>query len=241
MKTNKKASEMSLKELASYIDYSVLKPEFSKEEIIALCKKGVELGVAQVCINPAYIELCEPYVRGTKTKIGPTCDFPFGTSSTESKVKQAEIALHYDCIGEIDMVANFGYIRSEDYDAVANDVKAVAEVCHKKGIELKVILETDALTDDQIKKACHAVVKGGADWVKSSTGFLTGHNLIGGSPEVIQMMIDEVGDQIKVKASGCIRTREHFLKLIDMGIERMGIGYKSAPIVLGLDEKSNNY
>lgn len=74
MNASKKASEMSIKELAKYIDYSVLKPEFSEDEIIDLCKKGVELGVAQVCINPAYMELCEPYVRGTETKLGPTCD-----------------------------------------------------------------------------------------------------------------------------------------------------------------------
>lgn len=234
MKLMKKAADMSVEELAKFIDYSVLKPEFTEEEIVELCKDGVKLGVAQVCINPAYMELCAPYVKGTKTKLGPTCDFPFGTSSTEAKVAQAKIALQYDCVGEVDMVANFGWIRSGRYDKVAGDIKAVAEVCHEKGIELKVILETDALTEEQIRKACHAVVEGGADWVKTSTGFLTGHDLKGAAPEVIQIMMDEVGNQIKIKGSGCIRTREHFLELIDMGVTRMGIGYKSVPIVLNL-------
>ena len=234
MKVLKKAADMSVEELAKFIDYSVLKPEFTEDEIVELCKDGVRLGVAQVCINPTYMELCAPYVEGTNTKLGPTCDFPFGTSSTESKVAQAKIALQYDCVGEVDMVANFGWIRSGMYDKVAKDIKAVAEVCHEKGIELKVILETDALTEEQIRKACHAVVEGGADWVKTSTGFLTGHDLRGAAPEVIQIMIDEVGDQIKIKGRGCIRTREHFLKLIDMGVTRMGVGYKSVPIVLNL-------
>lgn len=132
------------------------------------------------------------------------------------------------------MVANFGLIRSGRYDKVAEDIRAVAKVCHAKGIELKVILETDALNEEQIRKACHAVVDGEADWVKTSTGFLTGHDSIGGAPEVVQIMMDEVGDKIKVKASGYIRTREHFLKLIDMGIDRMGVGYKSVPVVLDL-------
>lgn len=237
MKPIKKASEMSVKELARYIDYSVLKPEFTEEEIIKYCKKGVELGVAQVCISPGYMELCEPYVKGTQTKLGPTCDFPFGNSSTESKVKQAEIALRYDTVGEVDMVANFGLIRSGKYDEVAKDIRAVADVCHAKGIELKVILETGALTEEEIRKACHAVVAGNADWVKTSTGFLTGHDDQGATCEIVQIMLDEVGDQIKVKGSGHIRTREHFLELIDMGIERLGVGYKSVPIVLGLTDK----
>ena len=231
----KQAKDMSPQELARYIDYSVLKPEFTQQEIIDLCKDGVELGVAQVCINPAYTELCSPYVRGSLTKLGPTCDFPFGTSSTASKVAQAKIVLAYDTVGEVDMVANFGLIRSHQYDAVADDIHAVADACHEKGIELKVILETDTLNEEEIRKACHAVVQGQADWVKTSTGFITGYHDVGATPEVIQIMLDEVGDQIKVKGSGHIRTREHFLKLIDMGVERMGIGYKSVPIVLGLE------
>ena len=107
-KLTKKANEMNLKELASYIDYSVLKPEFTKEEIIDLTKDGVKLGCATICINPGYMDLCEPYVKGTETMLCPVCDFPFGTSSTESKVKQIEIVAKYDTVKEVDIVANFG-------------------------------------------------------------------------------------------------------------------------------------
>ncbi len=213
-----------------------MKLEFTEEEIIRYCKDGVKLGVAQVCIRPGYMELCEPYVKGTNTKLGPTCDFPFGNGSTESKVAQAKIALQYDTVGEVDMVANFGLLRSGKYDAVAEDIHAVAEVCHAKGIELKVILETGALNEEQIRKGAHAVVAGGADWVKTSTGFLTGFDDKGADPKIVQILIDEVGDQIKVKGSGHIRTREHFLHLIDMVIQRMGVGYKSVPVVLGLEK-----
>ena len=74
----------------------------------------------------------------------------------------------------------------------------------------------------------------GADFVKTSTGFLTGHDAHGATPEVIAIMMEEVGDRCKIKGSGCIRTREHFLKLINMGIDRMGVGYRSVPVVLGL-------
>ena len=234
-KISKKAEEMTVKELAFYIDYSVLKPEFTEEQIIELTKDGVKLGCATICINPSYIELCTPYVEGTETGLCPVTDFPFGTSSTESKTAQVEIAAGYDTVTEIDVVANFGLIRSGEYEKVTADLKACADTAHKYGKELKVIFETDALTEEQIKKTCRCCMEAGADFVKTSTGFLTGYELRGAAPDVIQLMMDEVGEKCKIKGSGCIRTREHFLQLIDMGIDRMGVGYKSVPVVLGLE------
>lgn len=242
-KNDKKAVEMSVEELAAYIDYSVLKPEFSEKEIVELTKDGVNLKCATICINSAYMDLCEPLVKGSSTMLCPVCDFPFGASSTESKVKQAEILAQYDSVKEIDVVANYGWLKSGKFSEVTADLKAVADVCHKYGKELKVILETDALTEEEIKKGCQCIIQSGADFAKTSTGFLTGHEAHGASPEVIQLMMDEIQGKVKVKGSGCIRTREHFLQLIDMGIDRMGVGYKSVPVVLGLDTKvsSDNY
>ena len=233
---DKKAAEMSVRELASYIDYSVLKPEFTEDQIVELTKDGAALGCATICINPAYMDLCKPYVEGTETKLCPVCDFPFGTSSTESKVAQAKILVdkYADVIGELDVVANFGWIRSGKYDDVTKDIKAVVDVCHEKNVPVKVIFETDALNEEQVRRACHCGIDAGVDFVKTSTGFLTGFEAHGATPEIIQIMMDEVGDQVKIKGSGCIRTREHFLKLIDMGIDRMGVGYRSVPVVLDL-------
>lgn len=231
----KKANEMTVKELASYIDYSVLKPEFTEEQIIELTKDGVELGCATICINPGYMELCDPYVQGTDTMLCPVCDFPFGTSSTASKVAQIEMVAKYDSVKEVDVVANFGWTRGGQYDKVADDLKACVEAAHKYGREIKVIFETDALNEEQVRKMCRICIEVGADFVKTSTGFLTGFEAVGASPEIIKAMMEECGDKIKVKGSGCIRTREHFLQLIDMGIDRMGVGYRSVPVVLGLD------
>ena len=128
---NKKASEMSTRELAAYIDYSVLKPEFTPEQIVELTKDGVELGCATICINPGYMDLCKPYIEGSETKLCPVCDFPFGTSSTESKVSQAKILIdgYADVIGELDIVANFGKIRAGLYEEVTADIKAVVKMC----------------------------------------------------------------------------------------------------------------
>lgn len=233
-KLTKKAEEMTTKELAAYIDYSVLKPEFTEEDIIRLTKDGVELGCATICINPGYMELCEPYVKGSDTMLCPITDFPFGTSSTESRVQQIEAVAKYDTVKEVDIVANFGMLRAGKYDEVTEDLKACVAAAHKYGREIKVILETDALNEAQIRKGCHCCLEAGADYVKTSTGFLTGYEVHGATPEVIQIMQEEVGDKMKIKGSGCIRTREHFLKLIDMGIDRMGVGYRSVPVVLDI-------
>lgn len=234
-KLNKKAEEMTTEELASYIDYSVLKPEFTEDEIIRLTKDGVRLGCATICINPGYMELCEPYVKGSKTMLCPVTDFPFGDSSTASRVAQIEDVAKYDTVKEVDIVANFGKIKSGKDDEVLADLKECVKAAHKYGREIKVILETDALTKEEIVRGARIVLASGADFVKTSTGFLTGHENVGATTEVIQLIMDTVGDKIKIKGSGCIRTREHFLELINMGIDRMGVGYKSVPVVLNLN------
>ena len=219
----KRANEMSRRELAQYIDYSVLKPEFTEEEIITLTKDGVELGCATICINPGYMELCEPYVKGSATMLCPVTDFPFGTSSTASRVQQIEDVAKYDSVKEVDIVANFGKLRAGKREEVVKDLKECVSAAHKYGRKIKVILETDALTVDQVKEGCQCCIEAGADFVKTSTGFLTGFEANGATPEIIQIMMEEVAGKCKVKGSGCIRTREHFLKLIDLGIDRMGV------------------
>ena len=234
MKPEKKAADMTVRELAKYIDYSVLKPEFTEEQIIDLTKDGVRLGCATICINPGYISLCEPYVKGSETKLCPVTDFPFGTASTESRVAQIQEAGRSDLVGEIDIVANFGKLRAGKYDEVTADLKACADAAHACGHELKVILETDALNEEQIRNGVECIIAAGADYIKTSTGFLTGFEAVGAAVPVIEMIMDQNKGRAKIKGSGCIRTREHFLTLIDMGIDRMGVGYKSVPVVLGL-------
>lgn len=235
MKPNKKAIDMSVQELARYIDYSILKPEFTHDEIIALTKDAIKLGCESVCINPAYLDLCAPYVDGSTTSLCPVCDFPFGASSTQSKVKQIEIVASHALVKEIDIVASFGLIRSGRYEEVQTDIAACVKAAHSCKKELKVIFETDVLNEEQIRSVCRICVDMNVDFVKTSTGFLTGHELKGAAPEIVRIMMEAVEGKCKIKGSGNIRTREHFLTLIDMGIDRMGVGYKSVPVVLGLN------
>lgn len=145
------------------------------------------------------MELCAPYVEGTDTMLCPVCDFPFGTSSTASKVQQIEQVAKYDTVKEVDIVANFGEIRSGNWDKVLEDIKACVKAAHRYGREIKVIFETDALNEEQIRRMCQVCMEAGADFVKTSTGFLTGHEAHGATPEVIAIMQEECGDKCKVK------------------------------------------
>jgi len=234
MKPTKKACEMTAAELARYIDHSVLKPEFTNDDIRKNIQDGIDYGCRTVCINPSALPIARELCKGTETEICVVCDFPFGNSSTVSKVIQAEEICKDGDVFELDIVANYGWIRSGLWQEVEDDIRAVVDVCHKYNTAVKVIFETDALDYDQVAKATEVACNAGADFVKTSTGFYTGGESHGATPEVIQVMMDAAKGRCQIKGSGCIRTREHFLQLIDMGIDRMGVGFRSTPVVLGL-------
>ncbi len=228
----KKAEEMSKRELAKYIDHSVLKPEFTQEEISRYIKEGIEFGCATVCINPSSLELARSLCEGTETKICVVCDFPFGLSTTESRVLQARNYCEQGGVWELDLVANYGLMKSGKWDEVKEDLTTVIKECHRFNSAVKVILETDALNMEQIKRGTEVAILSGADFVKTSTGFYTGGVQKGATPEIIEQMIKVADGRAKIKGSGCIRTKEHFMQLIDMGIDRMGVGYRSTAVVL---------
>ena len=159
----KPASEMSRAGLAAYIDQSVLKPEFTVEDIRRYAQEGIDFGCATICINPSSLPIVAPMVEGTGTGLCVVCDFPFGTSSTASKVAQAEAIMDGYDIQDLDIVANYGRLRSGDLDYVTEDIRAVVEACHARGVLVKVIIETDALTHGQIQDGTRCAVAAGAD------------------------------------------------------------------------------
>lgn len=236
MQPTKPAAQMTLGELAAYIDHSVLKPDFTPDQVRREVANGVRYGCKTVCINPASIEIAKPLCEGTDTGICVVADFPLGASSTRSRVAQTRIVLEAG-IDELDIVANYGWVRAGHLDRVEADLRAVIEPCHQANVPVKVIFETDALTLPQIHAATEASIAAGADFIKTSTGFYTGTNQqpqTGASDQMIAFMIQSAAGRCHVKGSGAIRDRAHFLRLIDAGIDRMGIGYRSTPVVLGI-------
>ncbi|GHT93574.1 hypothetical protein FACS1894140_6690 [Spirochaetia bacterium] len=162
------------------------------------------------------------------------CDFPFGLSSTASKVLQIEEICKKGGVEDLDIVANYGWIRSGKWKEVEEELRVVTNATHKYKTFIKVIFETDALTLDQVARATDVACKAGVDFVKTSTGFYTGGESKGASLEVVKVMMDAAKGRAKVKGAGGIRDQAHFFELIDMGIDRMGVGYRSTPVVLGV-------
>jgi deoxyribose-phosphate aldolase len=236
MKPPKPAAQMTVAELAAYIDHSVLKPDFTPHDVRREVEAGIGFGCRTVCINPSSIRIAAPMCAGTATGTCVVVDFPFGSSTTASRVAQTRIVLDAG-VDEVDIVANFGWIRGGELARVEDDLRAVIDPCHDAGVPVKVIFETDALTRDEIRAAAEASVAAGADFIKTSTGFYNGtnqHISPGASDEMVAFMIECAAGRCKVKGSGSIRDRAHFLRLVDAGVDRMGVGYRSTPVVLGL-------
>jgi deoxyribose-phosphate aldolase len=228
----KQAKEMTRAELAAFIDHSVLKPDLTQEEIKQCIRDGINFGCKTVCINASALPIARELCRGTTTGICVVCDFPFGLSSAASKIKQIEEICREGDVADLDIVANYGWIKSGLWKETEEEFGAVAEACHQYGSIVKVIFETDALSLNEIYRATDIAASVGMDFVKTSTGFYTGASAKGATVEAVQTMMNAAQGRCKVKAAGGIRTRESFLAFIDMGVDRIGMGYKSTPVAL---------
>lgn len=207
---------MDRKNLASYIDHTLLKPEATKADIKKICDEAIIYGFASVCINPCYVSSAKEYLGESDVKVCTVIGFPLGATTSEVKAFEAAQAIENGA-DEIDMVINIGALKDERYDYVENDIKAVAEKCKGKAL-LKVIIETCLLNDDQKIMACKLAKSAGADFVKTSTGF----SISGAEVSDIILMRNTVGKEMGVKASGGIRNLETTLKMIEAGASRIG-------------------
>lgn len=202
-------------ELNRYIDHTILKPEAGKEQVIKICEEAKENHFASVCINPCWIETAAEILAGTDVKVCTVIGFPLGAMTRESKVFEAQDAVKKGA-EEVDMVINIGRLKDGDDQYVTDEIKAVKEAVGD--LFLKVIIETCLLTKDEIVRAGICVKNAGADFIKTSTGFSTG----GAKAEDVRLMKETVGENIKVKAAGGIRTREAMDEMIAAGAERIG-------------------
>ena len=201
-------------QLASRIDHTLLKPEATDEQVDALVREAEGLGVYAVCISPARLPLRPLRGVGVCTVVG----FPSGAHTTAAKVAETEQAVR-DGAQEIDMVVDLGAVKAGRWDDVEADVAAVAAA---KGADalLKVILETGALTRAEVVEACRASERGGAQYVKTSTGF---HPTGGATVEAVRLMAETVGGRLGVKASGGIRDTATARAMLDAGATRLGL------------------
>ena len=205
-------------ELKNYIEHTLLKPEATKEDLKKLFTEAVQYGFFGVCVNPANVKFAKEFLQNSEVKIVSVIGFPLGASKTVTKAFEARQAVN-DGADEIDMVLNVGEMKDKNYEFVIEDVKQVKLACADK--KLKVILETDLLSDEEIAIATKLCIEGGCDFVKTSTGFLK--NGVGATVEAVKIMAKEVeGTNVKIKASAGIKTKEKAIALIEAGASRLG-------------------
>ncbi len=210
------------KPISRYVDAAVLYPELEREGALEAIRTVIDYQCRTVCIRPCDIDIAVELCQDTATDVCVVLGFPHGCGLSQVKALEAKAYLDKG-VDEIDMVVNYGFIRSGEWDLVKDDILAVTNVTRPQNIISKVILETSELTPKQIARATKWAIDAQADYVKTSTGFASG----GATVEAVKTMLDTAQDRIKVKASGGIRDYAQAKAYVDMGIERLGAGYTS--------------
>jgi deoxyribose-phosphate aldolase len=206
------------RDVAQYIDHTLLKPEATSKQIEQLCKEAIESGFASVCINPSWVRLAANCLKGSPVAVCTVAGFPLGAHVPEIKALEARRAIR-EGASEIDMVINIGALKSGDDEGVYRDIKAVVDACADGRALCKVIIECALLTDDEKIRACKAAKRARADFVKTSTGFSTG----GATSADVALMSEAVaGTRIGVKAAGGIRSYDDLRAMVQAGATRIG-------------------
>ena len=208
--------------LNRYFDHTLLKAEATEEQIDELLRQAAEYDFAAVCVNGRFVRRAAEALAETDVSTATVVGFPLGAMASAAKAEEARIAIA-DGADEIDMVIPIGAAKAGRWDQVEEEIALLARVCHeaegKAGpVLLKVILETCLLDDEEIILACQTCRVAGADFVKTSTGFSTG----GATAAALSLMKKTVGDTMKIKASGGIRTLSDALTMIEAGADRLG-------------------
>ncbi|MFM8014635.1 MAG: deoxyribose-phosphate aldolase [Actinomycetota bacterium] len=206
-------------ELARYIDHTLLAPEATHDEVLTVCRDAVAWNVAAVCISPSWL----PLPSGTLAPGVALCTvvgFPSGAHTAMMKARESALAVESGA-DEVDMVVNLGLVRDARWSNIEAEVSGVRTAVDavRRGVVVKVICESAALNDDELRATCKSAVAGGADFVKTSTGF---HKAGGATEQAVAIMRETVGDRIGVKASGGIRTTAAALAMIGAGATRIG-------------------
>ena len=204
-------------QLAKVIDHSLLRPELTEADVLAGCELAARYHVATVCVKPTHVKLAKEALKDSDVIVSTVVGFPHGSNHTSIKVAEAQLAMDEGAL-ELDMVLNIGQLRSGKHDFVRDDIKAVCDAAHARGVRVKVIFENAYLTDEEKVTACKLSEAAGVDWVKTSTGFAPS----GATLDDLRLMRANVNGDIQVKAAGGVRTLPALLDVIDAGVTRCG-------------------
>jgi deoxyribose-phosphate aldolase len=207
----------TLEQVAKTIDHSILKPDFTYSDVEAGAALALKFNTASYCIRPMDVAAAAKALAGSTVNVCTVIGFPHGSTTSATKVFETNDAIANGAT-EIDMVLNVSALLSGDFGYVEKDIRGVVEAAHSKGASVKVIFETAFLNDEQIIKACELTESAGADYVKTSTGFASE----GATTHNVALMKKTVGDRLKVKSSGGVRTLDQLIDYMDLGVTRSG-------------------
>ncbi|MCI6701074.1 MAG: deoxyribose-phosphate aldolase [Solobacterium sp.] len=204
---------MTNEEMLTYVDHTLLKPTATWNQIKTLCEEAMKYHTASVCIPCSFIS--RAHEAFPELNLCTVVGFPLGYSTTASKLFETREALHNGA-SEIDMVVNLGDVKEGNFDKVTQEIRELKKACGDK--ILKVIIETCYLTEEEKIELCHCVTDGGADFIKTSTGF----GSAGATFDDIKLFREHIGPGVKIKAAGGIRTYEDIVTYIELGCDRLG-------------------
>lgn len=205
-----------LKNPASYIDHTLLRPTATANDVEQLCREALENSFFSVCVNPCWISLCVQKLISSSVKVCTVVGFPLGAQTTATKVFETQQALTLGA-SEIDIVMNVGMLRSFRDKDVADELRAVVDLCQNKAL-VKVIVESGVLSSEELARAIDIVNVTGAEFIKTSTGFAA----VGATEDAVLLMKQRGRPGLKIKASGGIKTASDFKKYINLGVSRVG-------------------
>ena len=208
---------VTYEDIAAMIDHSLLKPNLADKEIEEGCRIAHEYRVATVCVRPSDVRRAVRILEKSPVRVGTVIGFPHGSTTTAAKVFEVGEAVR-DGARELDVVLNIGKLKSNDYDYVRADLRAVTEAAHAQGAIVKVILENCYLEDEEKRAACRIASEVGVDFVKTSTGFGTG----GAEDRDLKLMREHTAPGIGIKAAGGVRTLERAIEVRELGCTRIG-------------------
>jgi len=218
--------------VAALVDHTLLKPEATEADVVALLQEAEELEVFAVCVSPTMVATAKSFRTG-EYEIASVVGFPSGKHLSAIKAEEARLAVAAGA-AEIDMVIDVGSALEGDFEAVRSDIATVFGAIPSDTV-LKVIVESAALIalggEQRLVDVCRVAEEAGADFVKTSTGF---HPSGGASVRAVELMANTVGDRLGVKASGGIRTAEDAVAMLNAGATRLGLSGTRA-VLDGLD------
>jgi deoxyribose-phosphate aldolase len=223
---------MPTPDLAARLDHTLLRPDCTEAQITQLCHEARQHGFASACVPPCYVPVAARALNGSGVAVCTVIGFPLGYNSARVKFREAEIALGEGAT-ELDLVLNVSALKSGNWDAVRAEVEDIADLCDVNDALLKVIIETALLTEEEMEAAARLCAEAGTNFVKTSTGFASR----GASVADVELLRRVLPPEVRIKASGGIRTRAQALALLAAGADRLGTS--NSLVIIEDDEPTN--